>query len=65
MVHTAKYVRVKIDNEIHKNIVNKSVLMSAWIPVLGGLFLGGGVVYLYMRRRRRMRCEISDEKPQK
>jgi len=27
------------------------------VQVLGGLFLGGGLVYLYMRRRKRMRCE--------
>ena len=38
-------------------IVNKSILLSAWVQVLGGLLLGGGIVYLYMRRRKQMRCK--------
>ncbi len=33
-------------------IVNKSILMSAWVQVLGGLLFGEGVVYWFMRRRR-------------
>jgi len=57
MVHTAKYVGVNIDNEMHKTIVHKSILLSAWVQVLGGLFLGGGLVYWVMRRRRRMQCK--------
>lgn len=57
MVHTAKFAGVTIDNEMHKTIVNKSILLSAWVQVLGGLFIGGGVVYLYMRRRKQMRCK--------
>ena len=57
MVHTTKYAGITIDNELHKEIVNKSVLMSAWVQVLGGLLLGGGVVYLYMWRRKKMRCK--------
>ncbi|NOR56517.1 MAG: cytochrome C [Sulfurovum sp.] len=57
MVHTAKYAGVHIDNEMHKTIVHKSILLSAWVQVLGGLFLGGGLVYLYMRRRKQMRCK--------
>jgi len=56
MVHTAKFAGLKVDNEMHNMIVNKSILLSAWVQVLGGLVLGGGVVYLYMRRRRWMRC---------
>jgi hypothetical protein len=52
MVHTAKYAGVKIDNDMHKNIVNKSVLMSAWVQVLGGLLAGLGMMYWYMRRRK-------------
>ncbi len=57
MVHTAKYAGVKIDNDMHKRIVNKSVLMSAWVQVLGGLIFGGGIVYLYLRRRKQMHCK--------
>lgn len=53
MVHTAKFVGVTVDNNMHKSIVNKSILLSAWVQVLGGLFLGGGIVYLYIRRRNR------------
>ena len=57
LVHTAKFAGVTIDNNMHKSIVNKSILLSAWAQVLGGLFLGGGIVYLYMRRRKQMRCK--------
>ncbi len=57
MVHTAKYAGVHIDNEMHKTIVHKSILLSAWVQVLGGLLLGGGLVYWYMRRRKQMRCK--------
>ena len=51
MVHTAKFSGLKIDNAMHNNIVNKSILLSAWVQVLGGLFLGMLTVYLYMRYR--------------
>lgn len=57
MVHTAKYAGVTVDNDLHKTIVHKSILLSAWVQVLGGILLGGGVVYLYMRRRKKMRCK--------
>jgi hypothetical protein len=36
MVHTAKFAGVKIDNKMHKNIVHKTILLSAWVQVLGG-----------------------------
>jgi len=55
LVHTAKFAGMKVDNEMHKNIVNKSILLSAWVQVLAGLVLGGILVYLYMRRRRNKR----------
>jgi hypothetical protein len=57
MVHTAKFAGVTIDNNMHKSIVNKILLLSACVQVLGGLLLGGGIVYLYMRRRRQIRCK--------
>jgi len=34
MVHTAKFAGVKVDNNMHKMIVNKSILVSAWVQVL-------------------------------
>jgi hypothetical protein len=57
MVHTAKYAGVSIDNDMHKTIVNKSILLSAWVQVLGGLLIGLGGMYWYMRRRKQMRCK--------
>lgn len=57
MVHSAKYAGITVDNDLHKTIVHKSILLSAWVQVLGGLFIGGGLVYLYMRRRKQMRCK--------
>jgi len=38
---------------MHKTPVNKSILLSAWVQVLGGLLFGGGFVYWLMRRRRK------------
>jgi nitrate reductase cytochrome c-type subunit len=54
IVHTAKYAGVTVDNALHKEIVNKSILLSAWVQVLGGLLFGGVVVYLYMGRRKQI-----------
>ncbi|HFU76458.1 MAG TPA: LPXTG cell wall anchor domain-containing protein [Arcobacter sp.] len=31
--------------------------MSAWVQVIGGLVLGGGLMYWVMRRRRNLKCE--------
>ena len=52
LVHTAKYAGVRIDNALHKKIVHKSILVSAWVQLLGGLVIGSGLVYLYGRRRK-------------
>ena len=52
MVHAAKFAGLKVDNTMHKSIVTKTVLLSAWVQVLGGLLLGGALVYWIMRRRR-------------
>ena len=57
LVHTAKFAGVTVDNELHKMIVHKSILLSAWVQVLGGLLFGGGIMYWYMRRRKQMRCK--------
>jgi hypothetical protein len=55
LVHTAKYAGVSIDNTMHKRIVNKSILLSAWVQVLGGLLFGGVLVYWVMKYRRRQK----------
>jgi hypothetical protein len=52
MVHTAKFAGVSIDNSMHKNIVSKSILLSAWVQVLGGLLFGGLIVFWFMRRKK-------------
>jgi hypothetical protein len=44
LVHTAKYAGVKVDNEMHNRIVNKSVLVSAWVQVFGGILVLGGIL---------------------
>ncbi len=49
LVHTAKYAGVKVDNEMHNVIVNKSVLVSAWVQVFGGLVLLSGLVFWWRR----------------
>ncbi len=53
LVHTAKFSGVKIDNDMHHALVNKSLLMTAWVQVLGGLLFGLGLMYWFMRRRRK------------
>jgi hypothetical protein len=57
MVHAAKYAGVNIDNKMHKTIINKSILLSAWLQVLGGLLFGVGLVYLYIRWRREQKSQ--------
>ena len=51
LVHTAKYAGVKIDNEMHKTIVNKSILLSAWVQVFGVLLLLVGFGFWWWRRK--------------
>jgi acyl-[acyl carrier protein]--UDP-N-acetylglucosamine O-acyltransferase len=57
LVHTAKYAGVSIDNTMHKRIVNKSILLSAWGQVLGGVLLGGGVILWWFRKNRNSKIE--------
>jgi len=52
LVHTAKFAGVKIDNNMHHALVNKSLLMTAWVQVLGGLLFGLGLMYWFLRRRK-------------
>ncbi len=53
LVHTAKFAGVKIDNNMHNNIVNKSILLSAWVQVLGVILFGLGFVYWLFRCKNR------------
>ena len=53
LVHTAKYAGMKVDNNMHHTLVHKSILLSAWVQVLGGVLLGMGLVFWWMRRRDR------------
>jgi len=39
MTHIAKMVEIKIDNKMHKKILNKTLNVAAWIQILGGMFL--------------------------
>ena len=40
MTHIAEMADVKIDNEMHGNILNKILNLGAWIQVLGVIFVG-------------------------
>jgi uncharacterized membrane protein YbjE (DUF340 family) len=53
LVHTAKVAGIKIDNNMHHTLVNKSLLMTAWIQVLGGLLGGFGFIYWLIKRRKK------------
>jgi len=53
LVHTAKVAGVKIDNNMHHTLVNKSLLMTAWIQVLAGLLGGFGFIYWLIKRRKK------------
>ena len=53
MVHAAKYANVNIDNDMHHTILHKSLLLSAWVQVLGGLLIGMGIMWWWFRRKRR------------
>ncbi len=48
MSHVAKYSGIKIDNNEHKNILHKLLLIGAWGEALLGFLLGIGIVYLIM-----------------
>ncbi|BCD59401.1 MULTISPECIES: cytochrome C [unclassified Nitratiruptor] len=54
MVHVAQMANVKINNSMHKTILHKSLLLSAWVQILGGVFVVIGVLYWIIRRKRRV-----------
>jgi hypothetical protein len=51
MVHAAKFAGVTIDNKMHKSLVNKSILLSAWVQVMGGLLLSIVMIFWWIRRK--------------
>ncbi|OQX49958.1 MAG: cytochrome C [Epsilonproteobacteria bacterium 4484_20] len=51
LVHTAKYAGVNIDNHMHKTLVNKSILLSAWVQVLGGLVVLFGMIFWWKKKK--------------
>ena len=44
MTHMAEMVNVNIDNKMHKEIVNKSLNISAWAQVIGGVLVGALII---------------------
>ena len=54
--HVAEYANVEIDNETHSGILNKSIRLSAWVQILGGLFVAFAVLFLviwWFRRKKK------------
>ncbi|SMC08808.1 cytochrome C [Nitratiruptor tergarcus] len=52
MVHVAHAANIKIDNKMHKNILHKNLLLSAWVQIGGALVLIGFIYWLIRRKRR-------------
>lgn len=53
--HMAKYADVEIDNEMHSSIVHKTVILSAWVQVLLGVFGFLFVIFLvfwWLKKRK-------------
>ena len=46
LTHVAEMADVKIDNKMHKEIVNKTLNVTAWLQVIAGVFIGIFIVYL-------------------
>ncbi|WP_456322679.1 multiheme c-type cytochrome [Hydrogenimonas sp.] len=46
MHHVAEAAGVKIDNPMHKDILNKTMRIGAWVQVLGGML--GALILLYI-----------------
>jgi hypothetical protein len=54
LTHIRQVSGKRIDNPAHRTIVHKSVLISAWVQVLGVLALSGAMVLFILRRRRKV-----------
>ncbi len=45
LVHASEMAGIEIDNEEHGSILNKLLLIGAWLQVLVGILLGGYIIY--------------------
>jgi len=53
--HVAKFADVKIDNETHSGILNKSIKISAWTQLLlPAAFFIGLFILFWIRRKKRL-----------
>lgn len=50
--HVAKYADVKIDNNQHSGILNKSIRISAWAQILLPLLIFMGLLVFFWRRKK-------------
>ncbi len=55
MVHIKEVGGFKIDNTYHKNILNKTIRLTAWVQVLGILILVCFIIWALLRFRRSYR----------
>ena len=46
MTHMAEMAKIKIDNKTHKNIVNKTLNITAWMQIIAGIIMSILVMYL-------------------
>ena len=51
MVHVASAANITIDNKMHKEILHKNLLLSAWVQVLGALAVVLGLGFWLKKRR--------------
>jgi hypothetical protein len=49
--HAAKYQGMKIGNEAHSDILNKTIRLSAWAQILAPILITLGFVYWVVRRK--------------
>ena len=53
MNHVAEMAGIEIDKSKHNFILNKILLLGAWAQVLGGVVIGGAIVWFFFIRRKK------------
>jgi len=53
MTHTDDMAEIKIDREMHGDILGKLLNIGAWVQVLLALIIGGLIVWYWLRRRKK------------
>jgi len=48
MAHIAEMSGINIDRDEHNSILNKILLLSAWVQILAGIIIGMGILWLLM-----------------